>query len=363
MKQEEKPSSYTELANKFATEEESDIIIVNRQIQSPFAEDLRKLIDDRHNKHKKIHVILVTEGGLGDIAYRACRILQMSYRHLVVVVPGWCKSAGTLFCTGAHELIFGQHGELGPVDVQLRRADEIGERDSGLAIDAAFDGLSQASFKLFEKYMLGIKEKSFGSVTFKTAADIAAQVAVGLVQPIFAQLDPIKVGEIHRSVRVAEEYAKRLAAVGQNFRQDLGFDAVTMLINGYPSHGFVIDCLEAHILFKKVKIASGTLAELLGSIGDDALIPIESDGTLGATEHRLEYLNDETAESTDAAATPEAETGAGDGSGGGPRDEGEVPAPMMTGLETIYRTILRQSLDRVYIRGGASPHAKTEPVN
>jgi len=263
---EEEDCNVHDLANQLSSENDCDIIIINKPVFSPFDTDLAQLTRSRKHRRKNVYVILVTEGGSGEVAYRACRMLQMTYRHITVVVSGWCKSAGTLFCAGANDLIVSRDGELGPIDVQLRRSDEIGERDSGLAIDAAFDGLSEASLKLFEKYMLGIKEKSFGSVTFKTAADIAAQMAVGLVAPIFAQLDPIKVGEIHRSVRVAEEYAKRLSMIGQNIKRDSDFDAINMLVRGYPSHGFVIDFIEAHLIFKRLSLAKRPSANMLSHL-------------------------------------------------------------------------------------------------
>lgn len=284
-----------DLANALADEQDADVIFINRQIMQSFAEDLLGLITRRKKRRGTVYVIIVTEGGLGEAAYRACRLLQMNYSRIVCVIPGWCKSAGTLFCAGAHELLFSEHGELGPIDVQLRRADEIGERDSGLAIDAAFDGLSEATFKLFENFMLGIKARSFGSVTFKTAADIAAQVSVGLVAPIFAQLDPVKVGETHRSVRVAEEYAKRLNLIGKNIQMSDGYDAIGTLVRGYPSHDFVIDYIEACMLFNNVALADNIVAELVHSMGDQARVPlsveIASPGGRG-----MEYLNDEEAE-------------------------------------------------------------------
>lgn len=290
----DEPSNCKSLANKLAQDESADIIFINGPLMPPFDEQLRKLLDGRTRKQKdKLYVLLVTEGGLGDVAYRSCRQLQFSYRSITAVMSGWCKSAGTLFSAGAHEIVFGPKGELGPIDVQLRRADEIGERDSGLAVDTAFDALSEASFKLFERYMMGIKETSFGSVTFKTAADIAAQIAVGLVAPIFAQLDPIKVGEIHRSVRVAEEYAKRLALIGRNINRDDDFDGVDMLVRGYPSHGFAIDFFEARMVFRRVGRAEGTLLELLEALGDDAVMPRTSDGGPKRSNLRMEFLNDE----------------------------------------------------------------------
>lgn len=179
------------LVNKIAAEEDADVIFINAPFYSNLRADICRAVESRSTLRSRAYILLVTEGGSAEVAYRICRYLQMAYSELIVVVPGWCKSAGTLFCVGASKIIFGSQGELGPIDVQLRRPDEIGERDSGLAVDSAFDALQRASFKIFEQYMLGVKKRSYGAVTFKTAADIAAQVTVGLTQPILAQLEAV----------------------------------------------------------------------------------------------------------------------------------------------------------------------------
>ena len=42
-------------------------------------------------------------------------------------------------CIGAHELMMGDRGELGPLDVQIVKADEMDEQKSGLVAEAAFE--------------------------------------------------------------------------------------------------------------------------------------------------------------------------------------------------------------------------------
>ena len=43
-----------------------------------------------------------------------------------------CKSAGTILALGADVIIMSQYAELGPIDVQLQKEDEVGESTSGL---------------------------------------------------------------------------------------------------------------------------------------------------------------------------------------------------------------------------------------
>ena len=159
-------SEVTDLATKYADKNDTDIILFNGDMNSGHA-FMKKV---SHRKDKKAHVllILVTPGGSADGAYRMAKKLQTTYLNFDVIVSGWCKSAGTILCAGARELKFGEFGELGPIDVQIRREDEIGERDSGLSIDSAFDSLRSASFRLFEQTLLDIKDGSGGSITYKT---------------------------------------------------------------------------------------------------------------------------------------------------------------------------------------------------
>ncbi|MDF1847617.1 MAG: hypothetical protein P1U69_10500 [Parvibaculaceae bacterium] len=283
-----------EMFEQVAAELDADVLLINADIFPNLDADLVKMVCSR-SRRSNVIVVLVTSGGLPDVAYRVGRCLQENYAHLTIVIAGWCKSAGTIMCAGADVLAFGVHGELGPIDVQLRREDEIGERDSGLSVESAFESLQGASFKLFENCMLDIKDHSFGAITFKTAAEIASNMAVGMVAPIFAQLDPIKIGEIHRSVRIAEEYARRLAARSGN----LNPNAINMLLRGYPDHGFVIDKLESKLLFRKVVEIDGKLKDLVDKLGNRAIIPTnEAVGGKGI----LEFLNHE--QKTNQSKTP-----------------------------------------------------------
>lgn len=62
------------------------------------------------------------------------RGLQHSYEKFTVLLAGRCKSAGTLIVLGAHEIVMTNHAELGPLDVQLGKKDELFELDSGLTV-------------------------------------------------------------------------------------------------------------------------------------------------------------------------------------------------------------------------------------
>lgn len=279
----------TVAANSAASALSSDILIVNWEIWAPADFHLMRLIASRKNQHKNLVLILVTEGGSSDSAFRMMRILQGKYSSITVVVPGWCKSAGTLMCIGAHELQLGSMGELGPLDVQIVKADEMDEEKSGLAIEAAFEKLQQEAFKLFMGFVRQLGSTEY-RITLKTAAEIAHHVSVGLMSPIFGKLDPVTIGEDYRSNRLAHSYAERLNLVSKNLIRRSDFDALEMLLSGYNSHGFVIDSKEAASLFRNVKPICAEIVGIVELLGADAYMPRNR---RQGQNPRLEFLNDE----------------------------------------------------------------------
>jgi len=103
------------------------------------------------------------------------RSLKRFYKRFTLHVFGCCKSAGTLVALGADEVVMSAHAELGPLDVQLLKEDELGQQSSGLDIFQALSIINAQAFRIFENNFLKIKQRSLGTITTKTAADIACR--------------------------------------------------------------------------------------------------------------------------------------------------------------------------------------------
>lgn len=295
----DKRQKIVEAANAIALARDCDVLIVNSSVEFGLDLAVHKFLQRRKRKKKNVLVFLVTEGGDADAAYRIARHLQDTYESITIAVSGWCKSAGTLMCIAAHELIIFDTGELGPLDVQIAKADELGEQSSGLAAEAAFEKLQQEAFKMFERHLTHIKEDLKGRITFRTAADLSAQLVVGLMAGIFEKIEPMALGEDYRSNLIAREYATRLNLAAQNLNDRGDQGAIDMLLNGYPSHRFVIDRKEASNLFRRVSSPSATMVELADLLGGDAIFPLSHSRN---QQIRLEYLNDETSPRAKAKA-------------------------------------------------------------
>lgn len=198
-------------------------------------------------------------------------------------MTGYCKSAGTLVATGASEIVIADCGELGPLDVQMSKEDELGETRSGLTVLSALSILHSKAFDAFEYFLLETKRRSAGTITTRTAIRVATDLAGKLLAPIYEHVDAMHVGEAGRSLEIAAAYGEILGVKGRNLRPE----TLERLTQEYPSHGFVIDRFQAEKLFLRVRPPRSTEAELANLLGDVALTPIDHPQTY------LAFLNHE----------------------------------------------------------------------
>ena len=237
----------------------------------------------------ELTLILCTPGGAPDAAYKIGRYLQTRYEKVKVFVPGFCKSAGTLLAISADELIFSPYGELGPLDIQMAKADDLGGLESGLNISEAFLTLEKRAKDTFHDLVIEITGNSGGIISFQTASHSASEIVSSLFGPIFARIDPEEVGSRARAMRIGEDYGNRL-----NFKfKNLQPGALDLLSQSYTSHGFVIDKQEAEMLFKRVREASDVEKQIVEQVGDACRLPERSLRIENLTELYSETLASE----------------------------------------------------------------------
>ncbi len=225
---------------------------------------------DSNKKSDNVILILVSSGGDPDAAYKIGRYLQDTYESFEVLLPGLCKSAGTLLAIAGEKLIFTPYGELGPLDIQVQKEDKLGVHESGLNISEAMNALEFRAKETFHSLIEEILYKSNGIISTRTAMSAASDLVSSIYSPIFSQFDPEELGSRLRAMRICEEYAKRLNARWRNLKPG----SIDFLLNIYPSHSFVIDFDEADRMFYNTRPATEEEIEVVIQLGEPARFPL-----------------------------------------------------------------------------------------
>lgn len=243
-------TTYAEILRRvvdYSSSNSSDLIYFNGNFQGIDLGFVRT-IRERSSPNLSAYLFIETPGGLPAEAYRIGRALQARYQKYVgIVVIGECKSSGTLLALAGNEIIMSDIAEFGPLDIQTEKRDELIGRDSGLVAIQAMESLKLETMEQFTKFFFDIQIRTFGRLTPKFAADIAQELAVGVMEPIYGQLDPFRIGENQRNLSVVERYAERLKT------ENVLDHSIKQLVYSYPSHDFIIDRKESRTLFKVVK--------------------------------------------------------------------------------------------------------------
>ena len=220
------------------------------------------IINDILDAPKRSALFMLSSfGGDAHAAYRLARNLQGKYKgKFTLFIPAMCKSAGTLVAVGADDLVMSSQGELGPLDVQVSEPDELWEHRSGLVPSQALEAIREEAFTFFESSFLSLRARSGSQITTRTAAEIASRLAIGLFEPLVSQIDPLRVDDICLSMRIAEDYGRRLHT------SNVKDDTIRKLVYEYPAHGFVLDREEATNLFEKVRPPTPAEVELAKQI-------------------------------------------------------------------------------------------------
>ena len=216
-----------------------------------------------------VALVLSTNGGDPDAAYKIGRCLQFRYKENVsIFVPGICKSAGTLLAIAASELVFSPHGELGPLDVQMVKQDGTHGRESGLDIEEGLAEIESRAKNLFHNVMRETLQGHGGAVTkAQIASDSAAKFVSSLLAPVLSRIDPKEIGERKRAMKIAEEYGYRLNEQFKNLSEDFPGECekyvLDFLLRKCPHHGFVIDAEEAGAFFNNSRFANELEEEII----------------------------------------------------------------------------------------------------
>lgn len=257
-------------------------------------------------KSKQATFILVTGGGDPDAGFKIARYLNERYDQWTMLIPGLCKSAGTLMALGAHELAFTPYGELGPLDIQMSKVDLLGQMQSGLVISDSLNTLEERAMAVFFQTAKDLIGANQGMISFSSASQAAIEAMKAIYAPVLSRIDPEEIGVRSRAMRIAQDYGKRLADQSKNLKGD----TLRLLAETYSSHSFVIDRAEACALFERVRGATKEEQALVAALSNFARYPLP--------EVQFYTLHETPAEIVEGPANDEPANQGGEGHGRDP---------------------------------------------
>lgn len=169
-----------------------------------------------------LDLIIGTAGGSVTVARQVAVLLRQFTNNLTIVVPHMAKSAGTLICLAADELILGALAELGPIDAHMGTSQQPVNDAPGL--------VSAEDVRLF---------RSMASDWFGVDRDEDRLQVLALVsQRIF----PASLAAFYRYDKLARDIASELLEyqLPGLERAELRHRIVDKLVSGYHSHDYPI---------------------------------------------------------------------------------------------------------------------------
>ena len=102
---------------------DSDILVIASDLSKNRApitieySDLLPIQDQLENlSGNAIDVILETPDGVGEVVEDIVRMIRSKYEKVGMIIPGYAKSAGTIFAMAGDEILMGKGSALGPID-------------------------------------------------------------------------------------------------------------------------------------------------------------------------------------------------------------------------------------------------------
>jgi hypothetical protein len=238
---EDKKEQIQKTVQQVSQELDADIFVFTCDIHYLSATKFIEKINYFSDRKSNIALILTTWGGNPHATFKIASFLKRKYNKLILFIFGICKSSGTLLAIAADEIVMSDLGELGPLDIQVRKEGDI-MYESGLNIKQSLDVIGQQAADIFNQCLDSIINDNGYSIPLKTAEEIAQSIAISLLAPVSGQIIPLRLGELDRLTQVAEKYADRLNPAKKKL--------VKYLVSEYPSHEFVIDYEEVRKIFR-----------------------------------------------------------------------------------------------------------------
>jgi len=195
----------------------------------------------------EIDIVLNSSGGSASDAYRLIRTFRNKYKTVNIIIPFWAKSAATLFAFGANRLVLHEFGELGPIDVQIKKdveTDTEGEWSSALNVQASLLQIEARSregmLEMFTKLRSDDNEEIV-KIGRKQLAEMLLNYSAKFYEPLLQKVDTLELGTMARRLNEGKMYANRILRQYTNTGKEKVDSLVNFLTYDCPNHGYVVD--------------------------------------------------------------------------------------------------------------------------
>ncbi|OYT57302.1 MAG: hypothetical protein B6U76_01405 [Desulfurococcales archaeon ex4484_217_2] len=168
-------------------------------------------------KIRKLFLLIQSPGGSVISSFKVAKLIRENAKDVTSFIIHFAMSGGTLMVLASNKVVMGPISHVSPIDIQIKyKEDFISSND----IIRAFKGVSA----LFEK----VPEEN-APYSWKVLAE---------------KLDPIMIQEAMNTNELAKTYALRLLMHEYSLLKDKAEEIVERLVEGYPTHDYVIDYKE-----------------------------------------------------------------------------------------------------------------------
>ena len=113
-----------QLTNQLASIGETvsaEVITIVSPIMPGLELRIRSAIESLSRNNQSVAIILQTLGGVAEVVERMVTTIRYTFDEVIVIVPNYAMSAGTIFALSADRIMMDHLSCLGPIDPQIER--------------------------------------------------------------------------------------------------------------------------------------------------------------------------------------------------------------------------------------------------
>jgi len=263
----EKPTALEAACEALADETKKPVLLLLLESAKGISRnDALSVCHELHSKSfPEIQVVLQTSGGDADASFLITKTIRNHAKKVSVFVPFFAKSAGTMICLGANEIILTEVSELGPLDSQIIEEQEGTTRSLKSALNG-FKALEQVQQHTLQTLSIAARLIQGAGLRALDAYELAAKFTGHTSGTLYAQLDPKRIGEYARALQIGGKYGTMILTRYMGWSTEKASKTMDRLIGQYPSHGFVVDYEELLSLELPAKLAEGKVSSIMSTL-------------------------------------------------------------------------------------------------